>query len=111
MRDMTAKLRNLVEVWKQEEYTTELEEIDSREVFLKKAYCSVRPLTARELVGVAGTEANSHKYKFIFRKRSVPDIQKDWFFIYQGEKYDVTYFNEDFKTNEFIEVFCTRWEE
>ena len=89
----------------------ELGENEKKPELLKKAYCEIVPLNSSVKNGEAGTEENQHQFKFIFRVKSVPGIKKDWFFIYEGLKYEVIYFNRDFKDNQFIEVFCKIIEE
>ena len=111
MENITKRLRHKVEVWKTETFINELGEDDTKGVLDKKAYCEIVPLKAAREEGQANTESNNHKFKFLFRLKSVRDIKKDWFFIYDSNKYSVDYFNKDFKDNQFLEVFTTRVEE
>ena len=111
MINITKKLRHLVEVYGMSTTTNSLGENDTTPELLKRAYCEILPLNSSVKNGEAGTEENQHQFKFIFRLKSVPGIKKDWFFIYEGLKYEVIYFNRDFKDNQFIEVFCVRKEE
>ena len=89
----------------------ELGENDKKPKLFKKAHCEIVPLNSSVKNGEAGTEENQHQFKFTFRVKSVPGIKKDWVFIDEGLKYEVIYFNRDFKNNQFIEVFCVRKEE
>lgn len=111
MNDITKKLRHLVEVYQMKVLVNDLGENDKKPELFKKAYCEIVPLNSSVKNGEAGTEENQHQFKFIFRIKSVLGIKKDWFFIYEGLKYKVIYFNRDFKDNQFIEVFCVRKEE
>jgi len=111
MINITKKLRHLVEVYHMINSPNELGENDTTPELLKRAYCEILPLNSSVKNGEAETEENQHQFKFIFRVKSVPGIKKDWFFIYEGLKYEVIYFNRDFKDNQFIEVFCVRKEE
>ena len=89
----------------------ELGENDKKPKLFKKAHCEIVPLNSSVKNGESGTEENQHQFKFTFRVKSVPGIKKDWFFIDEGLKYEVIYFNRDFKNNQFIEVFCKIIEE
>ncbi|MCF0163232.1 MAG: head-tail adaptor protein [Fusobacterium necrophorum] len=111
MNDITSRLRHLVEVWHLKNFKNELGENDKEPRLLKKAYCEIVPQNSSVKVGQAETESNEHQFKFTFRRKSIPNVQKDWFFLYEGLKYEVIYFNQDFKDNQFIEVFCKRVEE
>ena len=111
MNDITKRLRHFIDVYTMIDTINELGENEKKPELLKKAYCEIVPLNSTVKNREAGTEANEHQYKFIFRIKSVPGIKKDWFFIYEGLKYEVIYFNRDFKDNQFIEVFCVRKEE
>lgn len=111
MNNITKKLRHLVEVYEMSRIVNELGEQDTEAKLLKKAYCEIVPMNSSVKSGQAETESNEHQYKFTFRRKSVPNIEKDWFFIYKNQKYEVIYFNRDFKDNQFIEIFCSREEE
>lgn len=111
MNNISSRLRHLVEVWHTLAILNELGEQDKEPKLLKNAYCDIVPLSSTIKQGQADTESNDHQFKFIFRKKSIPDIKKDWFFLYEGKKYEVLYFNKDFKDSQFIEVFCKRLEE
>ena len=111
MNDITKRLRHLVEVYQMKVLVNDLGENDSVPELLKRAYCEILPLNSTVKNGEANTENNQHQFKFTFRRKSIQGIKKDWFFLFEGLKYEVIYFNRDFKDNQFIEVFCVRTEE
>lgn len=111
MNDITKRLRHLVKVYSMQDTINELGENEKTPIFFKNAYCEIIPQNSSVKEWQANTESNEHSFKFIFRIKSVVGIRKDWFFIYEGLKYEVIYFNRDFKDNQFIEVFCKRIEE
>ena len=111
MINITKKLRHLVEVYQMKVLVNDLGENDTVPELLKRAYCEILPLTSSVKNGEANTENNQHQFKFTFRRKSIQGIKKDWFFLFEGLKYEVIYFNRDFKDNQFIEVFCLRTEE
>ena len=94
MNNITKRLRHSVEVWHMIDGKNELGENEKIPEKFKNAFSEIVP-----------------QFKFTFRRKSVQGIQKDWFFIFEKEKYEVVYFNRDFKDNQFIEVFCKRIEE
>jgi len=111
MINITKKLRHLVEVYQMKVLVNDLGENDTTPELLKRAYCEILPLNSSVKNGEANTENNQHQFKFTFRRKSIQGIKKDWFFLFEGLKYEVVYFNRDFKDNQFIEVFCVRTEE
>ena len=111
MNDITKRLRHLVEVYQMKVLVNDLGENDTVPELLKRAYCEILPLNSSIKNGEANTENNQHQFKFTFRRKSIQGIKKDWFFLFEGLKYEVIYFNRDFKDNQFIEVFCVRTEE
>ena len=111
MINITKKLRHLVEVYQMKILVNDLGENDTTPELLKRAYCEILPLNSSVKNGEANTENNQHQFKFTFRRKSIQGIKKDWFFLFEGLKYEVIYFNRDFKDNQFIEVFCVRTEE
>lgn len=111
MINITKRLRHLVEVYQMKVLVNDLGENDTTPELLKCAYCEILPLNSSVKNGEANTENNQHQFKFTFRRKSIQGIKKDWFFLFEGLKYEVIYFNRDFKDNQFIEVFCVRTEE
>lgn len=111
MNDITKRLRHLVEVYQMKVLVNDLGENDTVPELLKRAYCEILPLNSTVKNGEANTENNQHQFKFTFRRKSIQGIKKDWFFLFESLKYEVIYFNRDFKDNQFIEVFCVRTEE
>ena len=111
MINITKKLRHLVEVYGMSTTTNSLGENDTTPELLKRAYCEILPLNSSVKNGEANTEINQHQFKFTFRVKSLNGLNKDWFFLFEGSKYEIIYYNRDFKDNQFIEVFCNRIEE
>ena len=111
MRDRTTKLRHEVSVYQMIEMENELAEKDKAGKFIKYAYCEIVSQGNKETKTAADTEYNEQTYRLTFRKRSVLEIKKDWYFMQKNNKYEVIYWNEDFTNREFVEVFCRRIDE
>ena len=111
MRDRSTKLRHEVSVYKMIEMENELAEKDRMEEFVKNAYCELVSQGNKETKTPAETEYNEQTYRLTFRKQSISEIKKDWYFMHRNNKYEVIYWNEDFTNREFIEVFCRRIDE
>lgn len=111
MRDRSTKLRYEVLVYRMIEIENELAEKDRIGEFIKYAYCEIVPQGNKETKTIADTEYNEHMYRLTFRRQSIPEVKKDWYFIHKNNKYEVIYCNEDFTNREFIEIFCMRRDE
>ena len=111
MRDRSTKLRHDVSVYIMIEMENELAENDRMEEFVKNAYCEIVSQGNKESKTPAETEYNEQTYRLTFRKQSISEIKKDWYFMHRNNKYEVIYWNEDFTNREFIEVFCRRIDE
>ena len=111
MRDRSTKLRHKVEVYELIEIENELGEKDRIGKFVKNAYCEIVSQGNKETKTPAETEYNEQTYRLTFRKQSILEIKKDWYFMHKNNKYEVIYWNEDFTNREFIEVFCRRIDE
>lgn len=111
MRDRSTKLRHEVSVYKMIEMENELAEKDRMEEFVKNAYCEIVSQGNKETKTLADTEYNEQTYRLTFRRQSVSEMKKDWYFMHKNNKYEVIYWNEDFTNREFIEVFCRRIDE
>lgn len=111
MDNITKRLRHQVEVYAMQRVENELGEDDIEEVLIKKAYCEIVPLSNLRKTGITEIDTNEHSYKFTFRLKSIAHIKKDWIFRYEDYKYNVIYYNRDFKDNQFVEVYCIRVEE
>ena len=111
MRDRSTKLRHEVSVYRVIEIENELAEKDRVEEFVKNAYCEIVSQGNKETKTAADTEYNEQTYRLTFRKQSISEIKKDWYFMHKNNKYEVIYWNEDFASGEFVEVFCRRVDE
>lgn len=111
LRERSTKLRHEVAIYGTEEIKNELEEIEKKEIFLKYAYCEIMISGSKETKTVADTYYNENTYRLTFRKQSILEIKKDWYFMQKNDKYEVIYWNEDFTNREFVEVFCRRIDE
>lgn len=93
------------------EIENELAEKDRVGKFVKNAYCEIVSQGNKETKTAADTEYNEQTYRLTFRKQSILEIKKDWYFMHRNNKYEVIYWNEDFTNREFVEVFCRRIDE
>jgi SPP1 family predicted phage head-tail adaptor len=98
-------LRNKIEVYEKIEIENELGEKDHEYQFVKSIFAQIIPanLTGSSKEGQANTEYAETTHKIKCRKLSLnPTI--DMYFKYDGLRYDILYFQPDFKNKDFWEI-------
>lgn len=98
-------LKHKIEIWGNVEAENELGEVDISPYKIKEVWASITPLS-----GIIQTEQlntlvakTSHKLKI--RANAYSGLKYDNWIIYKGMKYDIKYFQQDFKNSQFIEIF------
>ncbi len=103
---MTSELRCKVKLYHKVEVINKLGERTKQPDFLKDSYCRILPLSNIEKSTVADTNFNEQSHKFRFRKQSVKGLQKDWIIEYENRTYEIKGWDEDFKNNEFVDIYA-----
>ncbi|ACQ52942.1 phage head completion protein [Clostridium botulinum] len=103
------KLNTLLELWGMVPFKNELGENDTREGKIKDIWCEVIPIGGSvSTISNTEIEYSSVTHKIRCRKLSIKEPSKDMSFKdKEGNKYEVQYFQRDFKKNKFIE-FMTK---
>ena len=106
MQNITNKLNCKTELWGLVPFENELGEMDTEKGIIKPiVYCNILPNNASQKFNSAVTEIINHSHKFTCRALSIKEPKVDMFFKFKGLKYEFIYWNPDFKTNEFLEIF------
>ena len=107
MQSITKKLNCKAELWGLVPFENELGERDKKEGKIKDIiYCNILPATATQKWSSTVNETITHSHKIMCRTLSIKAPKVDMFFIYRGLKYNFKYWDPDFTSNEFINVFC-----
>ena len=105
MQNITNKLNCKAELWGLTTFVNELGEQDKKVDKIKDIYCNVLPATATQKWGSTVNETITHSHKIMCRSLSIKKPKVDMFFMYKGLKYEFIYWDPDFNSNEFINVF------
>ncbi|WP_077369707.1 phage head closure protein [Anaerosalibacter sp. Marseille-P3206] len=105
MSRMTSKLRNKVDVYTKQKVENELGEIEYKYAKLKTIYTQIIPKTSTLKDGQAETEYVESTHKFKVRIKSLPELDNTYRFAYKGQTYEVKYFDPDYRSNEFYDVY------
>lgn len=104
MKNITDKLNCRAELWGMVNIENELGETDREEAKIKDIYCNILPAKATQRSNGITEEVN-HSHKFTVRAKSLEDIKVNMFFRFKGLKYEFIYWNPDYKSNEYVDVF------
>ncbi|WP_156299006.1 phage head completion protein [Streptobacillus canis] len=106
--NLTNKLNRKVQVLKYTKIKNSLGESTYEYIPFKKVYAQVMPLkNSLNDLNKESEEENS-QYKFIIRKQSFKGLDVKCILELEGVKYSIDYWNLDFKSNEYIEIFATK---
>lgn len=99
-------LRNKLELYQKIKFKNELGEDDYDYKKTKNVFGNIIPanLTGSERTGQANTLYSEVTHRLKVRKKSITVIEKDMYFMYQNIRYDVLYWQPDFKNDEFWEI-------
>lgn len=106
MSVISSNLRNKVDLFGGVPYVNELGESGLKPQKIKSLFVWFLPanLTGTTLTQPTGTEYSIAQQRVKCRKRSIPGLKKGMYFIYQGIRYDIEYFQPDFKEDEYWDI-------
>jgi len=103
----SSSIKHLVEWYTLEEYTNDLSQMDVRDKKVKSVYAQIIPKSGgisqfQAIEPEVNSVSVTHTFKC--RYRSCPDVTSADWFIYNGKKYQVIDFMEDFKNRQFVDI-------
>lgn len=95
-----------IDVYGKTQIENELGEIDYTYSKIKSVWAEVAPLngTVKPLQGETQYVEISHK--FTVRANSIPNLSNDMYFMFGGQRYDIKYFQPNYKHKNSIEIMC-----
>ncbi|WP_333860797.1 head-tail adaptor protein [Clostridium sp.] len=102
-------LRNKLDLYGKTESENELREIEYTYNKIKSVFCQVIPTSVTGSIskGQNDTEYAEVTHKIRCRKLSIKNLSIDMYFMdNDGLRYDIEYFQKDYKNNEFWEILC-----
>lgn len=106
--NLTNKLNRKITIYNYEKVKNELGEFTYSFIPLKTIFSQVLPLknSLQDINEESISEIS--QYKFIIRKQSLKGLKITSIIEFDNDKYNIDYWNLDFKTNEFVEIFATK---
>jgi len=108
MQGLTSRLRNKVAVYGNVATRNEIGEDTLTPGLIKyPVYAEILPQGGinKQEQGNISQAITSHK--ITIRSNSIDNLKNDMFFVYQNQRYDIEYFNPNFKLNDSVEIMAT----
>lgn len=110
MRGLTTKLRNKVTLYAKQPAINELGEDTFEYLPVKSIYCYITNHGGSNAEKAGNSRQSSTSHRFIIRSSAVKELSTDMYFMYKGIRYDIEFFNPNFKYNDSIEVLVKQVE-
>lgn len=106
------KLRHKIEVWGNVEFTNEVNEEDNKSQKIKEIHAEIIPQTGN-LMRQQGIETiiSRTTHKFIIRYPAGKDLKTDNWFMFRGQRFNISYILNPYFRNEKLEFFCEEFTE
>lgn len=105
MYNLTNRLKNKIDVYDKVEVINELGEITYSYDMIKSIWCELKPHKGAIINNEGNTIYANIAYKITIRANTIK-ITNDMYFMYKGQRYNIKYFNPNYKYNDSIEIFC-----
>lgn len=105
----TSKLKHKLTVYQKKEFKNEIEETDYRYEPIKSVFAQIyENFNGHVQHNIANTEMSTATttHKIRVRKKSIKPSIDTYFIDQDGTKYEVKYFQKDYKHDEFFEFMC-----
>lgn len=103
---LSSRLNNYVDVYGKIEIENELGEVDFDFAKIKSIWAEITPQTGRTVTFVGNSEYEEMTYKFVIRDGAIPKIENSMYFMFKNQRYDIKYFNPNYKYRDSIEIIC-----
>ena len=103
---LSSRLTNRIDVYGKIKIENELGETDYKYEKLKTIWAEIMPESGNVQSGEGKTEYANINYKFVIRSSALSELSNDMYFVFKGQRYDIQYFNPNYKYRNCIEIFC-----
>ena len=103
---LSNRLKNRVDIYGKMDFINSFGEIDFRYSKIKSLWAEVSPQSGKELSGKGNTIYSEISHKFTVRSNAIPNLTNDMYFMFKNQRYDIGYFNPNYKYSDSIDIFC-----
>ena len=106
MKIQTSQLKNRVELHGPVDIVDALGMESQGFGFIKRMFVEIKLGGGASRYPKIESENSETTHTVRCRKLSIPEPSKEMFFVYQGLKFSIEYFQPDFKNNQFWDIKC-----
>jgi hypothetical protein len=108
MHGLTSRLKNKLALYGKIPTRNEAnEDTFDYDVIKYPVYAEILPQGGNNKEEEGNTTQSITSHKITIRSNSVDNLKDDMFFVYQNQRYDIDYFNPNFKYNDSVEISAT----
>ena len=100
------RLRNRIYVYGKVKYINELDEVDYKFDRIKSVWAEILPTGGSLANGQGNAVYAQVTHKITIRNKSIPNLANDMYFMYQGQRFDINFFQPHYKYKDCIEIMC-----
>lgn len=104
---LISKLNSRLDVYGKIEKENELGEKDYSYGKAKTIWAEITPSGGSIKNSQGNTSYSDISHKILIRENSITNLTNDMYFMFKGQRYDIKYFNPNFKYRDSIEIFCS----
>lgn len=106
MTSLCSRLNNRIDLYSKMQTVNELGEKDYQYQCIKTVYAEILPQSGSEKTGQGNTLFSEISHKFVIRANAVKQLSNDMYIVFDGKKYDIKYFQPNYKYHSSIELYC-----
>ena len=108
MQGLASRLKNKLALYGKTPTVNELGEDSFKyDVIKYPIYAEITPQGGRNEQEQGNTTQAITSHKITIRSNSIDNLKNDMFFVYQNQRYDIEYFNPNYKYNDSVEISAT----
>lgn len=106
MSILAERLSNRIDVYGKVKFINELDETDYRFEIIKSVWSEIISTGGSLKTGQGDTIYANVTHKITVRNKAIPNLTNDMYFMYQGLRYDINFFQPNYRYKDCIEIMC-----
>lgn len=107
MQPLSDRLNNRIDVYAKVEGKNELGEKVYNYQNTSSIWAEITPMSGTEVKGQANTKYVDISHKIVIRAKAISNLSNDMYFMFKEQRYNIKYFNPNYKYRDSIEIFCS----
>lgn len=105
--NLASRLNCRIDVYGKVPVENELKETDYDYGRIKPIWAEITPQGGNIKSSEGNTQYADISHKIVIRANSIPDLTNDMYFMFKGQRYNIKYFNPNYKYRDRIEIMCS----